>query len=109
MLTVRLIRHGESAANSELVARVQAALGRLAALPVASVALFGHGQFMQAVRWWIACKPAALDADAMREFRAFDLALCSMLFCLFAHDKSFKRLILQVTQRGERSDDRISA
>jgi len=59
---------------ADLVARVQAALDRLAALPVASVALFGHGQFMQAVRWWIACRPAALDADAMREFRAFDLA-----------------------------------
>jgi broad specificity phosphatase PhoE len=59
---------------SELVARVQAALDRLAALPVASVALFGHGQFMQAVRWWIVGKPAAPDADAMRDFRAFDLA-----------------------------------
>jgi len=59
---------------SNLMARAHAALDRLAALPVASVALFGHGQFMQAVRWWIACKPAALDADAMREFQAFDLA-----------------------------------
>jgi hypothetical protein len=38
------------------------------------VALFGHGQFMQAARWWIVCKPATLDADAMRDFRAFDLA-----------------------------------
>ncbi|GAB7129786.1 hypothetical protein JCM19000A_42940 [Silvimonas sp. JCM 19000] len=56
------------------VGRVQIAPDRLAALQVASVALFGHGQLMQALRWWIVQRPAALDTDAMRAFRAFDLA-----------------------------------
>lgn len=54
--------------------RVSAALDRLAALPLASVALFGHGQFMQAVRWSISTRPLVIDADAMRAFHAFDLA-----------------------------------
>ena len=54
--------------------RVSAALGRLAELPMASVALFGHGQFMQAVRWSISTRPLVIDADAMRAFHAFDLA-----------------------------------
>lgn len=57
-----------------LVGRVQIALDRLAALPVASVVMFGHGQFMQALRWWIVQRPAVLDAEAMRAFRDFDLA-----------------------------------
>jgi broad specificity phosphatase PhoE len=56
------------------VGRVQAALDRLAALSAASVAVFGHGQFMQALRWWIVQRPTALDANAMRAFRTFDLA-----------------------------------
>ena len=54
--------------------RVSAALDRLAALPLASVALFGHGQFMQALRWSISHRPQIIDAEAMRDFRAFDLA-----------------------------------
>ena len=54
--------------------RVSAALDRLAELPLASVALFGHGQFMQAVRWSIARRPLVIDAEAMRAFHTFDLA-----------------------------------
>lgn len=54
--------------------RVSAALDRLAGLPLASVALFGHGQHMQAVRWSISSQPLVIDGDAMRAFRAFDLA-----------------------------------
>ncbi|KQV49579.1 MULTISPECIES: histidine phosphatase family protein [unclassified Duganella] len=54
--------------------RVSAALDRLAELPLASVALFGHGQFMQAVRWSITSRPLVIDTDAMRAFHTFDLA-----------------------------------
>ena len=54
--------------------RVSAALDRLAELPLASVALFGHGQHMQAVRWSISRRPLVINAEAMRDFRAFDLA-----------------------------------
>lgn len=54
--------------------RVSATLDRLATLPLASVVLFGHGQFMQAVRWSITSHTLAIDAEAMRAFHAFDLA-----------------------------------
>lgn len=50
----------------------QVALDRLVMLPVSTVAVFGHDQFMQAMRWWSAAQPAYLDA--MRAVRAFDLA-----------------------------------
>jgi hypothetical protein len=60
-------------ARSSTKAR-RATLDRLTELPLASVALFGHGQFMQAVRWSITSRPLAIDADAMRAFHAFDLA-----------------------------------
>ena len=59
---------------SSFMGRVFSALDRLAQLPLASVALFGHGQFMQAMRWKIVERPLVIDAGAMRAFRAFDLA-----------------------------------
>lgn len=52
--------------------RVRSALARLATLPVSCVAVFGHGQFMQALRWWVTNCPATLDAAAMRGFHGFD-------------------------------------
>jgi len=59
---------------ASFMGRVAGALDRLAQLPLASVALFGHGQFMQAVRWSIVERPLVIDAAAMGAFRAFDLA-----------------------------------
>lgn len=54
--------------------RVASTLARLGESPLVSVALFDHGQFMQALRWSISHRPQVLDADAMRAFRTFDLA-----------------------------------
>jgi len=54
--------------------RVSSRVDRLGELPLVSVALFGHGQFMQAVRWSIAHRPQIIGAEAMRAFRAFDVA-----------------------------------
>jgi probable phosphoglycerate mutase len=53
---------------------VSTTLDRLAGLTLASVVVFGHGQFMQALRWSIAHRPQVIGADAMRSFRAFDLS-----------------------------------
>jgi broad specificity phosphatase PhoE len=36
--------------------------------------VFGHGQVMQAMRWLHLRVPGPISADAMREFRQFDLA-----------------------------------
>lgn len=60
-----------------LIDRVRAALGRLEQLhqePVSFVAVFGHGQFMQALQWWVESSPHSIDQAAMRQFRARDLA-----------------------------------
>ena len=38
------------------------------------VAIFGHGQFIQAVRWLITQSPELIDSGAMRDFRRFDLS-----------------------------------
>lgn len=56
------------------IVRVQQALDRLAGLDARSVAVFGHGQFMQAVRWMVTSRPEAIDTSAMQAFRAFDVA-----------------------------------
>lgn len=38
------------------------------------VVVFGHGQFMQAVRWLVVATPHRIDSDAMRSFRAYDMS-----------------------------------
>lgn len=57
--------------------RVRAALRRLEELyrePVSFVAMFGHGQFLQALQWLIETSLHSIDATAMRQFRTRDLA-----------------------------------
>ena len=57
--------------------RVRAALGRLEQLHRESasfVAVFGHGQFLQALQWLIETSLHSIDATAMRQFRTRDLA-----------------------------------
>lgn len=57
--------------------RVRVALGRLEELQresVSFVAVFGHGQFLQALQWLIETSLHSIDAVAMRQFRARDLA-----------------------------------
>lgn len=60
-------------AFSGLIARARSALVRLRGRP-GNVAVFGHGQFMQAVRWLIVDAPEKIDSNSMRSFRQFDLA-----------------------------------
>lgn len=56
------------------IGRARSALNRLAALPDGPVLMFGHGQFMQAMRWLIDEPPAVVDSRSMRRFREYDLA-----------------------------------
>lgn len=55
-----------------LVQRARESLRRLHGMS-GFVAVFGHGQFIQAVRWLVAESPERIDSEAMRAFRAFDL------------------------------------
>ncbi|KGK24500.1 histidine phosphatase family protein [Pseudomonas plecoglossicida] len=57
---------------ASLIQRARESLRRLHGMP-GTVAVFGHGQFIQAVRWLIVESPVRIDSAAMRDFRAFDL------------------------------------
>lgn len=57
---------------ASLIQRARESLRRLHGMP-GTVAFFGHGQFIQAVRWLIVESPVRIDSAAMRDFRAFDL------------------------------------
>lgn len=57
------------------IQRVRAALCSLATLRSSSdltIAIFGHGQFFQAMRWLIETGAVNIDAKGMREFRLLD-------------------------------------
>lgn len=55
-----------------LIQRARECLRRLHGM-CGTVAVFGHGQFIQAVRWLIAESPERIDDEAMRAFRRYDL------------------------------------
>jgi probable phosphoglycerate mutase len=60
---------------SAFIERVRAASNRLRMLhnsSDATAAMFGHGQFLQAMRWLILNGDRVIDADAMRSFRIVD-------------------------------------
>ncbi|MET0331268.1 MAG: histidine phosphatase family protein [Dyella sp.] len=59
---------------ADFIARVTHALHRLAARPERFIAVFGHGQFMKAMRWLIESPPRHIDSAAMQAFRTADLA-----------------------------------
>lgn len=53
-------------------ARARAALEEFRSLNHGAL-VFGHGQVMQAIRWLHLRVPGPITADAMREFRQYDL------------------------------------
>ncbi|HGY9638058.1 histidine phosphatase family protein [Pseudomonas juntendi] len=57
---------------ASLIQRARESLRRLHGMS-GMVAVFGHGQFIQAVRWLVVESPVRIDSAAMRDFRAFDL------------------------------------
>ncbi|MNF94613.1 Histidine phosphatase superfamily [compost metagenome] len=57
---------------SAFIDRARAALEGFCSLNHGAL-VFGHGQVMQAMRWLHQRAPGAITADAMREFRQYDL------------------------------------
>ncbi|AXM95633.1 histidine phosphatase family protein [Pseudomonas plecoglossicida] len=57
---------------ASLIQRARESLRQLHGMP-GTVAVFGHGQFIQAVRWLVTEAPERVDSEAMRAFRRFDL------------------------------------
>ncbi|MND54861.1 Histidine phosphatase superfamily [compost metagenome] len=55
------------------VARVQAFLDRLEEHPASDIAVFSHGQFLNAVAWLLERKPRVLDGQAMADWRTYEI------------------------------------
>lgn len=72
---------------SSLIQRARDSLRRLNGMS-GQVAIFGHGQFIQAVRWLIMQSPEYIDPAAMRAFRSFDTnnAITNCQIMTIAHD-----------------------
>lgn len=58
---------------SDFIARAQSCLDRLAAHPAQHIAVFSHGQFLNAVAWLLECKPQNIDGQAMADWRAYEI------------------------------------
>lgn len=57
----------------DFVARAQAFLDRLAEHPASRVAVFSHGQFLNAVAWLLQRRPELLDGHAMTDWRKYEI------------------------------------
>ncbi|MNO29484.1 putative phosphoserine phosphatase 2 [compost metagenome] len=57
----------------DFVARAQAFLDRLEEHPTGFIAVFSHGQFLNAVAWLLERKPRVLDGQAMTDWRTYEI------------------------------------
>lgn len=67
-------RDGEGAESFlDFMFRVQSFLGQLAEHPAQDIAVFPHGQFINAVAWLIKRKPETIDGRAMADWREYEI------------------------------------
>lgn len=67
-------RDGEGAESFlDFIFRVQSFLDQLAEHPARDIAVFSHGQFINAVAWLIERKPEAIDGRAMADWREYEI------------------------------------
>ncbi|WP_024658001.1 histidine phosphatase family protein [Pseudomonas syringae USA007] len=57
----------------EFIARAQSFLARLAEHPAQDIAVFSHGQFINAVAWLIERAPQGIDGRAMADWREYEI------------------------------------
>lgn len=57
----------------DFVARAQVFLERLTAHPASDIAVFSHGQFLNAVAWLLERMPQVLDGYAMVDWRSYEI------------------------------------
>ncbi|MFK0089639.1 histidine phosphatase family protein [Pseudomonas sp. NPDC090755] len=55
------------------IGRARSLLDRLAMYPAQDILVFSHGQFLNAVAWLIEREPAQIDAQAMIEWRRYEI------------------------------------
>src|SRR5471032_1492596 len=67
-------RDGEGAESFlDFISRAQSFLDRLAEHPAHDIAVFSHGQFINAVAWLVECTPQKIDGLAMAEWREYEI------------------------------------
>lgn len=67
-------RDGEGAESFlDFIFRAQSFLGQLAEHPAQDIAVFSHGQFINAVAWLIEHKPQCIDGRAMVDWRGYEI------------------------------------
>ncbi|MGC3406169.1 histidine phosphatase family protein, partial [Pseudomonas aeruginosa] len=57
----------------DFISRAQSFLYRLAQHPAHDIAVFSHGQFINAVAWLIERNPKTIDGQAMAEWREYEI------------------------------------
>lgn len=57
----------------DFISRAQSFLDRLAEHPAQDIAVFSHGQLINAVAWLIECRPQKIDGQAMAEWREYEI------------------------------------
>lgn len=57
----------------DFISRAQSFLDRIAEHPAQEVAVFSHGQLINAVAWLIECRPQKIDGQAMAEWREYEI------------------------------------
>ena len=57
----------------DFIARAQSFLDRLAEHPAQDIAVFSHGQLINAVAWLVECRPQKIDGQAMAEWREYEI------------------------------------
>lgn len=58
---------------TDFISRAHSFLDRLAAHPAQDIAVFSHGQLINAVAWLIECTPQRIDGCAMADWREYEI------------------------------------
>jgi len=81
-------RDGEGAESFlDFIFRVQSFLDQLAEHPARDIAVFSHGQFINAVAWLTERKPQPIDGRAMADWREYEITNPVRTCCGYLLDK----------------------
>lgn len=107
-------RDGEGAESfQDFISRAQSFLDRLAEHPAQDIAVFSHGQLINAVAWLIEHRPQEIDGRAMAEWREYELTnhvpnCCGYTLSIHSHDGAWRvspgEPKVHATQRVPRRD-----
>lgn len=59
----------------DFISRAQSFIDRIAEHPAQDIAVFSHGQLINAVAWLIECRPQKIDGQAMAVWREYEITI----------------------------------